>query len=429
MNQAELNEIIHQHLLWLESEGQSGERADFSQSTLNEKFGEPIGESSVVIFHEGGGLAAQAGGTAFVNGQKAGHPNHFNNLSIEGKNLSNAIFGDAVFYNCSFAKTTLHGCDLSNVKMGKVNLSGAMFGGFLGVPGANLSGITLYHSNADRIFLQHFDLSNAKLCSSSLKGASLFNAKIDNAQLMGVNFTDASLMGASAKNASAAGAIFNGANLSHTDLSGSNLSRANLIKANLESSNLENARLQLSDLSDANITNAKWHPLSYWSRINACIKSLCKSTPPAKIAQGCRISSATGNESLKRAILDESFIEERCHSAPIKTLIWTALSNCGRSLAIWGIVVTLIFATFTAIHFYLGDANFKYPDELKNTNWASQLLVAAYYSVVTITTLGYGDITPTTPIGMLVVILQAILGVLIMGVTTAMLISRIMHEP
>ena len=48
---------------------------------------------------------------------------------------------------------------------------------------------------------------------------------------------------------------------------------------------------------------------------------------------------------------------------------------------------------------------------------------AAYFSFVTLTTLGYGDISPLTPLAQVVVYLEAITGVFYMAIVVSSLVS------
>ncbi|MGF1748112.1 MULTISPECIES: potassium channel family protein [Vibrio] len=55
--------------------------------------------------------------------------------------------------------------------------------------------------------------------------------------------------------------------------------------------------------------------------------------------------------------------------------------------------------------------------------WGDNFSNAAYFSFVTLTTLGYGDISPTTPFAQVVVYLEAITGVFYMAIVVSSLVS------
>lgn len=56
-------------------------------------------------------------------------------------------------------------------------------------------------------------------------------------------------------------------------------------------------------------------------------------------------------------------------------------------------------------------------------HWNDHLFIMAYFSFVTLTTLGYGDISPATPIAQVVVILEAISGMFYLAIIVASLIA------
>jgi hypothetical protein len=55
--------------------------------------------------------------------------------------------------------------------------------------------------------------------------------------------------------------------------------------------------------------------------------------------------------------------------------------------------------------------------------WGSNFSVVTYFSFVTLTTLGYGDYSPNSPLAEVAVYLQAITGVFYMAVVVSSLVS------
>ena len=55
--------------------------------------------------------------------------------------------------------------------------------------------------------------------------------------------------------------------------------------------------------------------------------------------------------------------------------------------------------------------------------WHQASLQLIYFSFVTLATLGYGDISPATPIGQVIVILEAVTGTFYMAIVVASLIG------
>ena len=55
--------------------------------------------------------------------------------------------------------------------------------------------------------------------------------------------------------------------------------------------------------------------------------------------------------------------------------------------------------------------------------WPDNLSIMTYFSFVTLATLGYGDISPVTPVAQTLVILEAVTGMFYMAVVVASLIG------
>lgn len=60
--------------------------------------------------------------------------------------------------------------------------------------------------------------------------------------------------------------------------------------------------------------------------------------------------------------------------------------------------------------------------------WYDNLSVTTYFSFVTLTTLGYGDISPATPLARVLVILEAICGMFYLAVIVASLVGSLREE-
>lgn len=56
------------------------------------------------------------------------------------------------------------------------------------------------------------------------------------------------------------------------------------------------------------------------------------------------------------------------------------------------------------------------------------LIDSLWWTIVTLTTVGYGDITPTTTIGRLIAVIDMIIGIAILGVFSATLASILVDK-
>jgi voltage-gated potassium channel Kch len=61
-------------------------------------------------------------------------------------------------------------------------------------------------------------------------------------------------------------------------------------------------------------------------------------------------------------------------------------------------------------------------------NWIYSLSTMTYFSLVTLTTLGYGDISPVTPIARVLVMLEAVTGMFYFAIVVASLISAARNQ-
>jgi len=237
------------------------------------------------------------------------------------------------------------------------------------------------------ILLERADLSNAHLEHADLRFAHLEGADLSNAHLERANLW--------------------GANLERADLSNAHLERAvlgfaNLERADLIGANFEGADLRGADFSNANVTGAR----------------LIRRTK----CRGIRVDSCHGSPRFKRQAMDQDFLEELQNTrwGKVKYYIWLGLADCGRSF--WPILAwSLAFATFFAIIFcVLGPDAFDI-ENLPERNFVTML----YYSVVTFTTLGFGDVTPKTLPAAILVMVEVVLGYIMLGMLISVLANKV----
>ncbi len=138
------------------------------------------------------------------------------------------------------------------------------------------------------------------------------------------------------------------------------------------------------------------------------------------------LMDASQNPGLKRDIEDEQFIEDFHEKHPVMYWLWARSSNCGRCLSLWALW-SFIFASFFGIVYwafpklvYIGAPLAKY-----DHSFPANLLVKVYFSVVTFTTLGFGDIKAATWLGTIIVGLEVVLGYFFLGGLIAILASKL----
>jgi hypothetical protein len=87
------------------------------------------------------------------------------------------------------------------------------------------------------------------------------------------------------------------------------------------------------------------------------------------------------------------------------------------TFALGGVLVYLICLSPTV--FVRLENPYRIAHKMPALGWSEGL----YWSVITSTTVGYGDIIPYTPYGRLFALFNALLGVLLMGVTAGLILS------
>ncbi len=91
------------------------------------------------------------------------------------------------------------------------------------------------------------------------------------------------------------------------------------------------------------------------------------------------------------------------------------------------ILMGLIFAVIYSIFFIINPGSFSFPQEVTSDSLLG--LWSIYYSFVTLTTLGYGDVTPVLPAAQVYSFVEAACGQLFLGILVARLIAlQILHS-
>jgi uncharacterized protein YjbI with pentapeptide repeats len=279
------------------------------------------------------------------------------------------------------------------------------------------------------------NLSGADLRSLDLSGRDLSGAQLFGADLRGTNFQDANLEGAEFSTANLEGAIFDGANckragfgranLNHTSFFRANLERATLTQANLEHANLSCANLHHARMREANLhatdlteTDLRFAELSLSSVRKANFSNadlrharlrMMRDFKTANwLGVDIRDVNFSGAYLMRREIIDQNFIKEfRSYNWVSKILYypWLWTCDCGRSMFRWCCCIGVLLLIFTAFYHFVGIDYGLYETKIS----------PLYFSVVTLTTLGFGDVVPQTIGGQIVVMLEVSTGYIMLG--------------
>jgi hypothetical protein len=194
------------------------------------------------------------------------------------------------------------------------------------------------------------------------------------------------------------------ANLLGADLQGARLHGARLQKAYLRGADLQRAILHGADLRGANLRGSSFEKARVYE---------VKYDRSTKF-RGIDVTQARGSPSFVRFAQDQDFLEEFKSSwkrIPLYVL-WLTLADCGRSMFRWMFLSSLLAFLF-AYKYILA-----YGDNPKSFIFATHpesIITFFYYSVVTFTTLGFGDVVPATESLKIWVMVEVIVGYVMLG--------------
>ena len=265
-----------------------------------------------------------------------------------------------------------------------------------------------------------------RLFSPELGGADLSEA-----DLRGVNLRAAGLNNADLRGADLRGADLSWADLSEADLRGAKLGRANLCMANLHEAHLNAAELSEADLRAADLSEAN---LAEADLQGAC---LCAANFSQTIVpsvkwdrtqmrgnyRGIRDKSCYGNALFKRAAADQDFLDALEDHWNGTWRIWLfrawGLIDYGRSLGLVALYAFAFVLLFGAVYSL-------WPNLVGQDVWTNDRFTPFYFSIVTYTTLGFGDVTPKGHIvGEIIVSCEVILGYITLGLLLAVLSQKV----
>ena len=281
--------------------------------------------------------------------------------------------------------------------------------------GANLSGKDLRG-----IDLSGCDLSGALLFKADLRGASLQEANLQGAELSGANLEGANLDGAKAQRVGFGSANLRNASLFQADLQEATLTQANLQGTNLNCVNLNHARLREADLSGADLSEAdlryadlslsKVHKTNFSNADlrHARLRMMRQFKSALWVGVDIRDINFAGAYLMRREIIDQNFIKEfRSYNWLSQVLYypWMLTCDCGRSMFRWCCCIGVLLFFFAFLYTLVEIDYGNYPTELS----------PLYFSVVTMTTLGFGDVLPKTIGAQLVTMLEVSTGYIMLG--------------
>ena len=344
---------------------------------------------------------------SFSGGVKSSHLYQHMDIDLTEYDLSVADLYGASLESIDLSQRNLQAADLRHANLYGANLSGSDLAAAQ-LSGADLTLAELFNTDFTGAAMSRINLERAFLIESNLSLTYLHGANLSGAHLSGAN-----LAGARLNNAQITGADLTNANLKDCDLRGANLENSDLSNADLTGADLRDANLKGATLMSANFTNANI------SNVKFNEKETCKDI---------QIAGSIGNALFKRYAQDQAYVEEYKVNYPLKYMLWKYSSDCGRSLTMWVFWCAMIAFGFSLVfHFHLGGSESFAMTELAKEpgynpkSWAPML----YYSVVTFTTLGFGDIVPRTQEAAWWITAEVVLGYLMLGGLITILATKL----
>ena len=307
-------------------------------------------------------------------------------------------------------KPSLAGADLS-----ERNLAGINFGE------TDLAGVDFFGAQLNEANLKMSSLAKAELSSADLTGVDLYKS-----DCTGIFAVDADLSGAYAAEADLTGADLRGTRMRGIDLTKASLDEMNLSGADLTDATLVGARVRDANLSQSNVAGANILGLDYGAFLDMGGHYF-----------GIRgLDSCYGNALFVRDAQDQDYLDtlrtriEETQS-PTRRRLKSTVFKCwsyidyGRSLgkpAMYALVLATLFGILYSL-----DRSFDW-GLMEYRGSADSWLSPFYYSIVTYTTLGFGDITPKNWLGEVVVVTEVILGYTTLGLLLAILANRVARQ-
>ncbi len=195
-------------------------------------------------------------------------------------------------------------------------------------------------------------------------------------------------------------------------LSGVNLAEVDFFSADLEDANFSQASLRNSYLSEANIKGTRFD----WATMQGVyLDNVEYDTRTSFLG----IDLATINFNLAALLRDLAITQQRINHLekrnPILAFFLRVTSDYGLSLSRYFLWVAGIIVSFALLYACV-------PGVISKPG----LLNGLYFSVVTFTTLGYGDIVPASGLGQVLAILEVCTGYIMGGLLVTILARRLL---
>ena len=231
--------------------------------------------------------------------------------------------------------------------------------------------------------------------------------------LEGADLTEADLSYADLRGANLVGANLTGADLRHANLADADLRDACLAQANITGASLRTARIE-----GANVTGIVYGTFKDMSRCYLGIRGLDAVYGNALFVRDARDQDYIDTLESSISALPKGFTK----STEIMLFRAWGLFDHGRSLlkvGVYAFVLATLYGIIYSFDMWLGWGMMDY------SNSAQSWFTPFYYSMVTYTTLGYGDVTAENVYGEILVISEVVLGYFTLGLLLSIIANTI----
>lgn len=283
-----------------------------------------------------------------------------------------------------------------------------------------------------RAKLSEFNLSNVTLDHSNLSGAKLWMCDLRDVRARSTDFTKADLYGAKLVKGDCNGATFDAAILSKVDMSEAKLGYASLKGSVCIETVVAGCDVTGADFTGADLRGVKFAP---W-RVTLLGAPLVPPSYPETSLDDIRgLAQAT-----RRMIGAAQYLRarwQRDDGSRLLLRLWGISCGYGQSLLRWALLSSLLIMLFafalmrTELLFAVHEVKSTVEKGVVTRNAVSGIARpgfgdALYISVVTFTTLGFGDIAPVSPSGKLLIVLEVIIGYSMLGALVSILGNKLL---
>lgn len=317
-------------------------------------------------------------------------------------------------------------------------------------PGADLKEIILYDAELFGVRLTYADLHHAEMNGAKLNGSNLQSALVDDAKLsetIWMNchlekacFNNSIMRHADFRDAILEGAFFVDTNLENSRFNSTEIKTVNFTLADLTDANftgavfgrviMKDVKVNKADFSNASFEEGRLHITELNNKTSFrdtlfrnCLVSISETvdekTAIGVLSQGVVNSAIFADPVFGRKVRDQAWLNRWLANIELMrkpawkywlmkswAWYWRFSSDYGRSIGRWAalsFVIVLLFGFLFCI-----------PDGLKFGN-GRRWFTPFYFSIVTFTTLGFGDVTPKMTWSEMAVAIEVMLGYLNLG--------------